>query len=422
MQLFEWQTRAVNDSAACEGWGLFARPGTGKTLAALTIAERAQLASVVICPLAVKAQWRAAGAAHVFHYEEMRTVAGYQRIRSALHAPSCLILDESHRIANPSTKTTRAAMRLARLARKRLCLTGTPTANSPADLWSQLRFLRPDAPLESRRQWQERYIECLPPFHPLMRQLRGNPFIPRKDRDGRLMLKNVDELAERLMAWGTTVRESEMADLPERTFVQRECAPSPMLRRAYQALRRDCVADLGTQALTAENAAVLALRLLRLASGLANDTEPAPPGLGNPKLTQLVQDLPTFLGEGRAIIWSVWRQEREALRRALTAAAVRWTDVVSEFLADETMMVLVGSPKQIGAGLNLQAATYQLWLSRTWSLIEREQALHRNYRIGQTKRTVVVDYVTAHTLEPSVMAVLEGKRDLLTCVMKGLTE
>lgn len=74
-----------------------------------------------------------------------------------------------------------------------------------------------------------------------------------------------------------------------------------------------------------------------------------------------------------------------------------------------------------GTGLNLQRARYQLWLSRSWSLLQREQALARNFRAGQTEKTIVVDYVTTKTVDERVLAALETKSNLLNEIMtKGV--
>ena len=418
MELFLWQQRARRDAAPHDGWGLFARPGTGKTLAALTIASDWDVLPVVVAPLAVKQQWRDQGVMHVYHYEQLR-IARYQTEIADLlqRRRCCLILDESHKIANPSTATTKSAIRLGRLAAKRLILTGTPTANSPADLWAQLRFLRPDSTIESHKSFKSRYLVGLPPSHPLMLRIRGNPFIARRNRDGTLMLQNTEELSRRVRQYGTSVDESEIADLPTRTFVTRHGEASPELRRAYEDMRRRCITEIHGHVLTAENAAVLATRLLRLASGLgdADSTVKLP----NPKLSLLLTDLDQIVQEGRTIIWSVWTQEREDIAAALRQTPYAWTDDVDVFQRDTTYRVLLGSPKVLGAGLNLQSATYQCWVSRTWSLIEREQALHRNYRVGQTNQTVVIDYITGGTIEAQVMRALDAKSNLLTLIMEN---
>jgi SNF2 family DNA or RNA helicase len=50
-----------------------------------------------------------------------------------------VIADESHRFANPKTKTYRAIMGI--YGYRKLCLTGTPIRNYKTDLWAQLRWM-----------------------------------------------------------------------------------------------------------------------------------------------------------------------------------------------------------------------------------------------------------------------------------------
>lgn len=52
---------------------------------------------------------------------------------------SIVIADESHRFANPETKTYRAVMGI--YGYRKLCLTGTPIRNYKTDLWAQLRWM-----------------------------------------------------------------------------------------------------------------------------------------------------------------------------------------------------------------------------------------------------------------------------------------
>lgn len=52
-----------------------------------------------------------------------------------------IVLDESARIKDPSTKTAQALFQLRPQSAKRIIITGTPVANKPIDLWSQFYFL-----------------------------------------------------------------------------------------------------------------------------------------------------------------------------------------------------------------------------------------------------------------------------------------
>jgi SNF2 family DNA or RNA helicase len=108
--------------------------------------------------------------------------------------------------------------------------------------------------------------------------------------------------------------------------------------------------------------------------------------------------------------------ERNDAMDALSDAGYRVTLEPKEFVEGD-YEILLGSPKMFGTGLNLQCAKYQLWLSRSWSLLEREQALARNYRAGQTEKTIVVDYITEGTIDARVLTALENKTDLLNEIM-----
>jgi hypothetical protein len=136
----------------------------------------------------------------------------------------------------------------------------------------------------------------------------------------------------------------------------------------------------------------------------------------NTKLWELYDEIGAYVAAGKCIVWSVWVQERIDAVDILSEAGHRVTIDPQEFIEGD-YDILVGSPKMFGTGLNLQCAKYQLWLSRSWSLLEREQALARNYRAGQTEKTIVVDYVTADTIDERVLTALQNKTDLLNEIM-----
>jgi hypothetical protein len=136
----------------------------------------------------------------------------------------------------------------------------------------------------------------------------------------------------------------------------------------------------------------------------------------NPKLWELYDEIGAYVAAGKCIVWSVWVQERNDAMDVLSEAGHRVTLDPQEFIEGD-YDILIGSPKMFGTGLNLQCAKYQLWLSRSWSLLEREQALARNYRAGQTEKTFVVDYITTDTIDERVLTALENKTDLLNEIM-----
>jgi non-specific serine/threonine protein kinase len=69
-----------------------------------------------------------------------------------------IILDESHTVRNPSSKTSRAVRKLD--GGHRLCLTGTPVQNTTMDLWAQFEFINPGL-LGGQKRFRDRWVKPL---------------------------------------------------------------------------------------------------------------------------------------------------------------------------------------------------------------------------------------------------------------------
>ena len=100
-----------------------------------------------------------------------------------------VVADEAHRAKNPRAKQTRALWSLD--AKKRWALTGTPIANTAADLWSLLRWIEPEVWTSRERfinKWCDKaynpfgaptILGFLPERVRLFRQLTGHQILRR---------------------------------------------------------------------------------------------------------------------------------------------------------------------------------------------------------------------------------------------------
>jgi SNF2 family DNA or RNA helicase len=81
--------------------------------------------------------------------------------------------------------------------------------------------------------------------------------------------------------------------------------------------------------------------------------------------------------------------------------------------------IFLSSPAQGGTGLNLTRAKLQIWVSRSWSAIERTQALARNNRAGQDASHLhVYDLVAERTIDQRILQALHDKEDLLNTILQ----
>lgn len=127
---------------AWRGALLLERVGSGKTWIALAVAAREPGQVVAIVPAILRAQWEdAAARASVPLYlwtHERASRGALPHIR-----PSLVIIDEAHRLREPTTKRVRTlAPWLA--GRRTLLLTGTPIVNRLNDLIALLRLALPE--------------------------------------------------------------------------------------------------------------------------------------------------------------------------------------------------------------------------------------------------------------------------------------
>ena len=105
-----------------------------------------------------------------------------------------IIIDESARLKNPDADITRSFMKLSSCFARRIIMTGTPVANRPADIWSQIWFLdqgmslgadygnfasrvRLDKQIARNPESRERFQEALEDIH-----LKISPFSVRETK------------------------------------------------------------------------------------------------------------------------------------------------------------------------------------------------------------------------------------------------
>jgi SNF2 family DNA or RNA helicase len=93
-------------------------------------------------------------------------------------------------------------------------------------------------------------------------------------------------------------------------------------------------------------------------------------------------------------------------------------EAVDAFQRGEGDLFLI-SLKAGGTGLNLTAADYVLHLDPWWNPAVEDQATDRAHRIGQLRPVTVYRLVAKDTIEEQILAMHEGKRELLSGVLDG---
>ena len=358
------------------------------------------------------------GRLYLAHYEVMHSERG----RLVLFAKARrlgVILDESQRIKNPNSRAAVALHSLGPLLARRVIMTGTPVANRPYDIWSQVYFLDGGESL-------------------------GSSFASFKaDTDFR------KELGEDSDA--TTAFERRLGAIYDRIrhFAIRETKanaelslPGKVIRNTpaylessqsilYEKYRRELAAEIlidGRK--TVDDAEEILKRLLRLVQVASNPNLVDHSYDGTPgKFCVLDSIVRTMDPIGpKTIIWTGFTENvrriaerypemRPARVHGRLSIADRTRDL-DRFMEDPKCRLLVATPGAAKEGLTLTVANHALFFDRTFSLDDYLQAQDRIHRISQTNECLVENLVAVGTIDEWIGELLSAK-ELAAALVQG---
>jgi len=361
----------------------------------------------------------------IVNYAKMRS----KKVLSLLPEFDVIVCDEAHRIKNYKAQQTRAIMGLNPRPRYRWCLTGTPLAERPEDIWAIGQWLTNWTAFPRKlRAFKARYIRS----------------VDIKRRDGRsfpkiLGYQNLEELGAKVAQFSLRrTKEEVLPDLPPKSFTTRRFQMVKEQEVAYDQMVAEFRAwlrglDDGEWALNAANAMVRAGRLRQLASNLHHvggwDIGGKYDGL--PELLEDVAPYPQ-----KCVIWSSWRSGVEMAYRRITdefgsQSALYAHGGLSQEMRHANVQIwkdnkpfrfLVATPHSLGEGHNLNAASVEVMLDAPWSYLLYCQALDRLHRIGQQNPVLVVNVLATYrngkdTVDAVVLGKLRAKAETSATVL-----
>ena len=168
-----------------------------------------------------------------------------------------LIVDESSRFKDPSTKRFKALKKVLKQFQRRIILTGTPTPQGYADLWAQVGLLDLGERLEtSITRFREKYM-----------------YVAEKNRHTGVVYKwalntGADKLINsRISDICFSLLAEDYLELPSLSNLYHRISFDNDIRAKYNELKKHMVAQVGKEEITAPTAATLTNKLLQFTSG-----------------------------------------------------------------------------------------------------------------------------------------------------------
>lgn len=420
-------------------------PGLGKTLQSIGIVDTAgAYPCLVICPSSLKINWQREfekftdkkalvldnatrttwpyllkmGMFHVavVNYESLRKYFVWDikggksfRLKDVVFCPQIrmfksIIIDESHRVKDPSAQQTIFTKGLSVGKEWIILLSGTPVVNRPEDLVAQLSIMGRLQDFGGRAQFvadyctdpKDKEAEPAVPLSVLSRQLYANCMIRREK--AKVLPQLPDKTRIDLYV--------DISNAPEYNLAAADLA-------AYLHEYTECT-DWEIRRKMRMEALVRFMTLRQLAT------------LG--KVAQAVDFIRTFLDSGKKlIVFCSLHEVVDALVKAFPGAvtvtgrdsAVAKQSAVDAFQNNPETRLIVCSIKAAGVGLTLTASSNVAFVELAWTYADCCQCEDRAHRIGQKDNVTCYYLLGRGTIDQTIYALIHRKKSIAAEIMNS---
>lgn len=327
-----------------------------------------------------------------------------------------VILDESHRAKAAGSKVSKFLAMLGRKVRYKMCLSGTPMANSPLDVYGQYRFLDPSIFGTNHYLFLQDYA------------VMGGP-----ERRFIVGFKNQKELNRKFKSIAYTCKMADIKDkikLPDALppIEYRVQLPAKDMK-IMKDLNREFIAECGSGHVVVSNVLVKLIRLQQIASGFCFTKESVIDSgeiqeLNCSKENALTEILTDMDINENVVVFCLFRHDLEAVKRATEKAGRSYFEIsgnqnsLSEWKTADG--AVIGVQIQAGAeGIDMTKANYAIYFSMPHSLALYNQSKARLYRPGQTRPVSFIHLIAEKTIDQSLYKSLIKKEDIIDAIKDG---
>lgn len=323
-------------------------------------------------------------------------------------APRAVVYDESHYCKQPTTKRTKAAMKLSKLVPAdglRFALTGTPVLNQPKELTAQLRLIDRLKDFGSGAE--------------LARRFQGN------DAHDRL------HWHLRASGFARRLKQDVLPQLPAKRRVDVPLALDNLAE--YRLAEKDVIAWLKLQPLDLSELDAKVAAAMRAEQLVRMNHLRRLAALG--KLDAALMWIADFLSSGESLV--VFAQHREVQKAVLQRfpgalhllgedSAAQRDDTVRRFQAGAHLDIenpaerlIVCSMRAASQGITLTRASNVVFLELDWTPAMHDQAEDRCHRMGQHDAVTAWYLLAPRTIDDEMSMVIEHKRGVIDAVVDG---
>lgn len=370
------QTEAITKMLWCNKFGLFLGTGTGKTIIAISflLSRHIKTDTLIVTPKTVIDQYK--NELNKYIPNHSITVTNYESLKSYSEQKfKCVILDESHKVKNYMSQTSKYLRSIAKNAEYVYLFTGTPQDAKRSEIFPQLSILD-EKYMPGKTRFLHRYFTLDDYYNP---------------RTEKKQFSNELDAIIAAVTWGKKT-EDVIITQPEHHHVITCDNPGDK----YTTLKAKRILRLPSTVVVADNKAVLRSKLRQICSGhvIGENPKTGAPSqetLGTDKLAKLellITELPN------AIIYTEFDKDIELISELLTdnnrsfkclGGQSKKPDMTIRMFKDGKIDFLVMNCKSGNAGLDLTCTNHMIFYTLPESYIVFSQCKARIQRLGQTK-------------------------------------
>lgn len=333
-----------------------------------------------------------------------------------------IIIDESAKLKNPVSKLTQSFFELAPLFKIKVIMTGTPVANRPYDIWSQIYFL--DNGESLGRDFFEFKNDS-----DLSNDLEVNE--EKKEK----FEKFISEIYKKINLFSVReTKSSGVVKLPNKEYFNVWIDFLPEQKLLYNKVRDELVVliEKGDKTILDDSTVSLKrlLRLIQITSNpkLITDEEMLISG----KEEALDNLIRRIISNGeKCIVWSSFVENIDYFTRKYQVyEAVKIhgkMDIenrnrsVDKFKKGSSK-ILFATPQAAKEGLTLTVANHVIFYDRGLSLDDYLQAQDRIHRISQTKTCYIYNLMIRNSIDEWVDMLLSAKQNAASLVQGDISK
>lgn len=333
-----------------------------------------------------------------------------------------IIIDESAKIKNPESKITKTLFELSSMFKKRIIMTGTPVANRPYDIWSQIFFLDNGQSLGADFKEFKRTSDL------------ANDLYKKSGKREELetFLATIHENIKDFSVRET--KQSGVIDLPNKTYFDIPAVFEKQQETMYEECRSGIalLVEKNEQTVLDDSESILKklLRLVQIASNpkLIDDAY-----WGNSGKEIVLNDLleKIIKRNEKCIVWSAFQGNVDIFAEKYKDYGTtkihgklnmhQRNNAVKRFKNDPECKILFATPQSAKEGLTLTVANNVIFYDRSFSLDDYIQAQDRIHRISQSKGCNIYNIIMKDSIDEWVKKLLDAKKIAAELVQGDIT-